>query len=152
MLSGIWLHTVFKSDFRTQPIDIAWFLHKYVVCNISKIQSDTNSQLKLLGSDRDKGCVQYFKDTIWYQFTTIICINIITITLCAIFQRYNLIPIHNLIDMGTYPLIVVCNISKIQSDTNSQLIPSINMLPICCVQYFKDTIWYQFTTVPGVGW
>jgi len=70
-------------------------IDRLVVTNMSKIQSESNSQLvfsyiRMLG-----GCDQYVKDTIWKQFTTNILKGLKHELLWPICQRYNLKAIHN---------------------------------------------------------
>ena len=121
------------------------------VCNISKIRSVTNSQLLLLFAPDLVECVQYFKDTICYQFTTLSGGEGTFFTVCAIFQRYDLLPIHNSCASHESAKSSVCNISKIRSVTNSQPLTCSIHKCLECVQYFKDTICYQFTTVMCLG-
>ena len=91
-------------------------------------------------------CVQYFKDTNWKQFTTLCSGSSAICLLCSIFQRYKLKAIHNAKKLKVFGQPAVFNISKIQIESNSQ--PRVNYIIIhwCCVQYFKDTNWKQFTT------
>mgnify|MGYP006869430027 CR=1 FL=1 len=119
--------------------------------NISKIQSESNSQRTNELPFKVKRCDQYFKDTIWKQFTTRACGLRALPRLWPIFQRYNLKAIHNWNKSGVRSTTAVTNISKIQSESNSQP-PSIAIFPlISCDQYFKDTIWKQFTTAARWG-
>ena len=117
-------------------------------------------------------CAQYIKDTIWKQFTTAGSCAISMSALCSIYQRYNLKAIHNLLLLILFARRVVLNISKIQSESNSQLSKANSGIPLvvlniskiqsesnsqpssvvvlfcfCCAQYIKDTIWKQFTTL-----
>ena len=117
------------------------------VLGISKIQSESNSQLHKGGSAKRNGCARYFKDTIWKQFTTYwgwICQYC---PLCSVFQRYNLKAIHNTISNVCILVNAVLGISKIQSESNSQPLMISKEIPISCARYFKDTIWKQFTTI-----
>ena len=91
-------------------------------------------------------------------------------------QRYNLKAIHNLGQALFLSLWGVTNTSKIQSESNSQLVPIllfnsygvtntskiqsesnsqlygvIASTLLRCHQYLKDTIWKQFTTICVVG-
>ena len=63
-------------------------LCRYVVFNISKIQIESNSQLKGISKVIQLSCVQYFKDTNRKQFTTRYSHTCIITGLCSIFQRY----------------------------------------------------------------
>ena len=117
------------------------------VTNISKIQSESNSQLCRYITKRCFSCDQYFKDTIWKQFTTCYLQLFRFVLLWPIFQRYNLKAIHNTPPGALLLYIAVTNISKIQSESNSQLGGNISKRSISCDQYFKDTIWKQFTTI-----
>ena len=142
-----------------------------VVLNISKIQTESNSQPDYRFFQKPGGCAQYFKDTNWKQFTTNKNIvinprscaqyfkdtnwkqfttgNITTRLsegLCSIFQRYKLKAIHNVLRVLLQKLQVVLNISKIQTESNSQLTKGLELVSQCCAQYFKDTNWKQFTT------
>ena len=47
--------------------------------------------------------------------------------------------IHNKVGRKYFSLKTVFNISKIQNESNSQLIPMTNKTNANCVQYFKDT-------------
>jgi len=60
--------------------------------------------------------------------------------LCSIYQRYNLKAIHNNGIMKEIKLTVVLNISKIQSESNSQQLDVMTTKGISCAQYIKDTI------------
>ena len=61
-------------------------------------------------------------------------------------QRYNLKAIHNNLLLPNKLSHGVTNTSKIQSESNSQLLLSQDIEPKRCHQYLKDTIWKQFTT------
>ena len=117
-----------------------------VVTNMSKIQSESNSQLFALSIPRTPCCDQYVKDTIWKQFTTIGKTLSLWYLLWPICQRYNLKAIHNGMERGKSSDRVVTNMSKIQSESNSQLNSLGVSHPQGCDQYVKDTIWKQFTT------
>ena len=118
----------------------------YVVTNMSKIQSESNSQQRDREATRWTGCDQYVKDTIWKQFTTTFTSVITLRELWPICQRYNLKAIHNLQAIVFLSRLVVTNMSKIQSESNSQRIWHMLNAELCCDQYVKDTIWKQFTT------
>ena len=92
-----------------------------VVFNISKIQIESNSQLKSPCSVTSFSCVQYFKDTNRKQFTTMRTAITFMTALCSIFQRYKSKAIHNNEDSDYVYDCVVFNISKIQIESNSQL-------------------------------
>ena len=116
------------------------------VFNISKIQNESNSQLPRAAIEGGSDCVQYFKDTKWKQFTTYLEISLSVSALCSIFQRYKMKAIHNRRKVFPFFFYTVFNISKIQNESNSQLI-WLGLLSLShCVQYFKDTKWKQFTT------
>ena len=117
------------------------------VTNISKIQSESNSQQAEKQELNRLSCDQYIKDTIWKQFTTDGIETLHEIQLWPIYQRYNLKAIHNNEMFNVVELHAVTNISKIQSESNSQQLQLLNSLSVCCDQYIKDTIWKQFTTV-----
>jgi len=119
----------------------------FVVLNISKIQSESNSQHSDIMFFFKGGCAQYIKDTIWKQFTTDAAVSTRLATLCSIYQRYNLKAIHNQPHQEDNLRYVVLNISKIQSESNSQLQRSKSKIRPGCAQYIKDTIWKQFTTL-----
>ena len=122
-------------------------LERQAVTNISKIQSESNSQRWTHKKQVNISCDQYFKDTIWKQFTTYLSSPFRRGLLWPIFQRYNLKAIHNL---STFILLdenAVTNISKIQSESNSQQGAEWQHNAERCDQYFKDTIWKQFTTL-----
>ena len=59
---------------------------------------------------------------------------------CSVFQRYNLKAIHNSRCWDTAFNGGVLSISKIQSESNSQLNMVLPLLGAGCAQYFKDTI------------
>ena len=119
----------------------------YADFNISKIQFESNSQHTIIIAIKAMSWFQYFKDTIWKQFTTPSHFQHFRVLLISIFQRYNLKAIHNrvlkqyIIDEADF------NISKIQFESNSQLYGCVWSPVFCWFQYFKDTIWKQFTTV-----
>ena len=117
-----------------------------VVIGMSKIQSESNSQQRPRTSFEFRGCDRYVKDTIWKQFTTTNAFAHDGPGLWSVCQRYNLKAIHNR-GWPTLPIpSVVIGMSKIQSESNSQL-PNISQYWfICCDRYVKDTIWKQFTT------
>ena len=88
---------------------------------MSKIQSESKSQQFRVCGDTVIGCGIYVKDTIWKQITTIKC-DIVTIPkLWYLCQRYNLKANHNkgcwIVDYRR----VVVSMSKIQSESKSQL-------------------------------
>ena len=117
-----------------------------VVTNMSKIQSESNSQPFPFFNSNSPRCDQYVKDTIWKQFTTYHEPLHLTLQLWPICQRYNLKAIHNTYTGTRDTPRVVTNMSKIQSESNSQLL-MINLKFLSrCDQYVKDTIWKQFTT------
>ena len=116
------------------------------VTNISKIQSESNSQRRRPGGFQQHRCDQYFKDTIWKQFTTRSRMWPPMSKLWPIFQRYNLKAIHNAKKVYDMLNRAVTNISKIQSESNSQRQGVWCDSGRRCDQYFKDTIWKQFTT------
>jgi len=60
--------------------------------------------------------------------------------LCSIYQRYNLKAIHNRAILVNLMQRVVLNISKIQSESNSQLLAEDLQKNYRCAQYIKDTI------------
>ena len=125
----------------------SWFERSKAVTNISKIQSESNSQPLCRAGYPLGRCDQYFKDTIWKQFTTLCHCYKIQLGLWPIFQRYNLKAIHNKLDSIHSQRGAVTNISKIQSESNSQLAKTYRLCNRRCDQYFKDTIWKQFTTI-----
>ena len=92
----------------------------YVVTNMSKIQSESNSQHSDLAEFARESCDQYVKDTIWKQFTTQNSSCLTQNWLWPICQRYNLKAIHNCFTDGSCSWKVVTNMSKIQSESNSQ--------------------------------
>ena len=124
--------------------------HEKVVLNISKIQTESNSQRWIICYVAYWSCAQYFKDTNWKQFTTISLIAGGGGMLCSIFQRYKLKAIHNSRNEPCFNSEVVLNISKIQTESNSQLWIQLCWSNHCCAQYFKDTNWKQFTTASAV--
>ena len=127
------------------PDDVwIWFS---VVSGISKIHSESNSQLLTWWVRGIYGCVRYFKDTFWKQFTTWQLRHSIRHTLCPVFQRYILKAIHNWPSSGPWGSTVVSGISKIHSESNSQPVNSNDQILLSCVRYFKDTFWKQFTTM-----
>jgi hypothetical protein len=61
--------------------------------------------------------------------------------LWSVCQRYNLKAIHNRLAGFPLPPFVVIGMSKIQSESNSQLILLQRCSPRCCDRYVKATIW-----------
>jgi len=143
---------------------------------MSKIQSESNSQQSVGIPPQSECCDQYVKDTIWKQFTTRRMRWLPERELWPICQRYNLKAIHNIArcmstDSRLWPICqrynlkaihncdvfappissVVTNMSKIQSESNSQPLSVAQGLSYCCDQYVKDTIWKQFTTEGEIG-
>ena len=100
----------------------------------------------LIGFRRTTSCDQYVKDTIWKQFTTMNHQWPPDKPLWPICQRYNLKAIHNNQVRKKKKVAVVTNMSKIQSESNSQLWQLCDWANWSCDQYVKDTIWKQFTT------
>ena len=92
------------------------------VFNLSKIQIESNSQLSCASSISSSNCVQSFKDTNRKQFTTHYYKSKKEAKLCSIFQRYKSKAIHNLLLLLQYLLPTVFNLSKIQIESNSQLL------------------------------
>ena len=165
---------------------------------MSKIQSESNSQLQSCIYRVARVVVYYVKDTIWKQFTTKVDSAEITLSCGFLCQRYNLKAIHNHSLTSTRDGTVVVSyvkdtiwkqfttgcwwlawwcalwfpMSKIQSESNSQLYNIKDSIYTCCgflcqrynlkaihnhvvemqctvlvvVSYVKDTIWKQFTT------
>jgi len=95
-------------------------MYVYVVTNMSKIQSESNSQLSHCDCNANASCDQYVKDTIWKQFTTNLSDMMQATQLWPICQRYNLKAIHNTPSLMNRQSLVVTNMSKIQSESNSQ--------------------------------
>ncbi len=94
-------------------------------------------------------CIQYFKDTKRKQFTTEDEQTEYDGLLHSIFQRYKTKAIHNQDRAVVLLQLTAFNISKIQNESNSQLLFD-NLFCSCyCIQYFKDTKRKQFTT--GLG-
>jgi len=120
------------------------------VTNTSKIQSESNSQPEANPISNQFRCHQYLKDTIWKQFTTKWPRSCHKLTVSPIPQRYNLKAIHNWLSVHLFWLAGVTNTSKIQSESNSQLISLFLVKNLWCHQYLKDTIWKQFTTVSWI--
>ena len=114
---------------------------------MSKIQSESNSQRTTFAIMATPSCDRYVKDTIWKQFTTKAGNRIVTLSLWSVCQRYNLKAIHNVDGDSNVKLFVVIGMSKIQSESNSQLGKSAEEIDVSCDRYVKDTIWKQFTTV-----
>jgi len=67
--------------------------------------------------------------------------------LCSIFQRYKSKAIHNKHQCHLRTISAVFNLSKIQIESNSQLLAFALGAVMCCVQSFKDTNRKQFTTI-----
>ena len=128
---------------------VTW-LAESAVFNISKIQSESNSQRNLKTLGQMFGCFQHFKDTIWKQFTTPNVSVMLISLLFSTFQRYNLKAIHNYPQRDIPTNHAVFNISKIQSESNSQPAANANPHGPGCFQHFKDTIWKQFTTAKSL--
>ena len=113
---------------------------------MSKIQFESNSQPSCVSINSPQCCVQYVKDTIRKQFTTISKSMKYIIKLCSICQRYNSKAIHNFRLLQVRLELVVFNMSKIQFESNSQPVNADEAIAKSCVQYVKDTIRKQFTT------
>ena len=114
---------------------------------MSKIQSESNSQLDTVKTNHLKSCGSNVKDTIWKQFTTDQLTAIGKQMLWFQCQRYNLKAIHNWILIAPITCIVVVPMSKIQSESNSQLDSRYYTKDYRCGSNVKDTIWKQFTTI-----
>ena len=92
-----WLCSIFQR-YKSKAIhNTSNFAQKIIIAvfNLSKIQIESNSQLRCNSATKSKGCVQYFKDTNREQFTTQSTILCHQILLCSIFQRYKSRAIHN---------------------------------------------------------
>ena len=113
---------------------------------MSKIQSESNSQREPEDRSGEARCGSNVKDTIWKQFTTKPLTPQRPSVLWFQCQRYNLKAIHN--NMGTFDRsgFVVVPMSKIQSESNSQLTSNNEAENLSCGSNVKDTIWKQFTT------
>ena len=116
------------------------------VRNMSKIQSESHSQLFVILLAALLWCSQYVKDTIWKPFTTTYTVCYRIMLMFAICQRYNLKAIHNPGEYSGMTAKDVRNMSKIQSESHSQRIVRMNPKSLWCSQYVKDTIWKPFTT------
>ena len=92
-----------------------------VVIGMSKIQSESNSQPEGSRKVRIQCCDRYVKDTIWKQFTTKDTYKSDIAELWSVCQRYNLKAIHNGYGYLYNWYAVVIGMSKIQSESNSQL-------------------------------
>jgi len=117
-----------------------------VVLSMSKIQSESKSQRRKDDKARPGSCVIYVKDTIWKQITTHKVLIKQNILLCYLCQRYNLKANHNSFCLFKIKGFVVLSMSKIQSESKSQLPPICIVSAASCVIYVKDTIWKQITT------
>ena len=113
---------------------------------MSKIQSESNSQLIVRNTSHYLSCDRYVKDTIWKQFTTGAFQYHNSVALWSVCQRYNLKAIHNYNGWWHRQIIVVIGMSKIQSESNSQQPLKPSTISTSCDRYVKDTIWKQFTT------
>ena len=92
------------------------------VFNTSKIQFESNSQRRHNQLYTSFCCVQYIKDTIRKQFTTGYLTKTNQWLLCSIHQRYNSKAIHNHFSLVARLIAAVFNTSKIQFESNSQLV------------------------------
>jgi len=117
-----------------------------VVLSMSKIQSESKSQLLWLTCRYTKCCVIYVKDTIWKQITTEPVPLSSVVRLCYLCQRYNLKANHNRKILLDRHAAVVLSMSKIQSESKSQHEAGFQFQHRGCVIYVKDTIWKQITT------
>jgi len=138
---------------------------------MSKIQSESKSQLNKNQSQEVYCCGIYVKDTIWKQITTTQIVNRRIKLLWYLCQRYNLKANHNKVLLNQAQIIVVVSMSKIQSESKSQqgynlidfFVVVVSMSKIQsesksqqngeprkgidgCGIYVKDTIWKQITT------
>ena len=143
---------------------------------MSKIHSESNSQLHNYSGTDKYCCARYVKDTFWKQFTTAAFYSRCTAMLCPICQRYILKAIHNISEHANKKKTVVPDMSKIHSESNSQLdnedidqnrvVPDMSKIHsesnsqrefhphfhfLGCARYVKDTFWKQFTTVEWQG-
>jgi len=118
---------------------------------MSKIQIESNSQLWYTVMSILLSCVYHVKDTNRKQFTTAICFCAANALLCLSCQRYKSKAIHNFVNSFLKFSIAVFIMSKIQIESNSQLISAAHRLEHCCVYHVKDTNRKQFTTVHRKG-
>ncbi len=113
---------------------------------MSKIQIESNSQLPGYSCHLNNGCIYHVKDTNRKQFTTTPVSPICNSELYLSCQRYKSKAIHNARARITIILCAVFIMSKIQIESNSQLLsfPLINNGG--CIYHVKDTNRKQFTT------
>ena len=119
----------------------------HTVDDISKIQTESKSQLIVLIAQIANNCWWYFKDTNWKQITTLEHRFFHLLWLLMIFQRYKLKANHNLVNSNTCTFRTVDDISKIQTESKSQQHSQTNNNTGNCWWYFKDTNWKQITTL-----
>ena len=113
----------------------------------TKIQNESNSQQWHLLQLNHLHCIYPYKDTKWKQFTTKKFLRLKKGVLYLSLQRYKMKAIHN---KPIWPLSVVMTVfipTKIQNESNSQPVISINVSLTHCIYPYKDTKWKQFTTV-----
>ena len=92
-------------------------------------------------------CLQYAKDTLLKQFTTYKKVLQVCGLMSSICQRYAFEAIHNFSWARFVASADVFNMPKIRFWSNSQLLPLNKSKMERCLQYAKDTLLKQFTTL-----
>ncbi len=113
---------------------------------MSKIQIESNSQHSFGVSKRNNCCIYHVKDTNRKQFTTTRRNTWRNAELYLSCQRYKSKAIHNYSAGGVVTISAVFIMSKIQIESNSQLILVYAKNKSCCIYHVKDTNRKQFTT------
>ncbi len=118
---------------------------------MSKIQIESNSQPQRMNEAGQRGCIYHVKDTNRKQFTTCLSLRWLFIRLYLSCQRYKSKAIHNLILSHLAYNQAVFIMSKIQIESNSQLLHLIIDFLFGCIYHVKDTNRKQFTTQEMIG-
>ncbi len=113
---------------------------------MSKIQIESNSQLKSNHIKLYNSCIYHVKDTNRKQFTTLPAKESNYRALYLSCQRYKSKAIHNLNCFLYWEDNAVFIMSKIQIESNSQLLQTYDEKSRSCIYHVKDTNRKQFTT------
>ncbi len=113
---------------------------------MSKIQIESNSQRKKAWDVVMWRCIYHVKDTNRKQFTTHNPMDTSPFKLYLSCQRYKSKAIHNGHQTQDLDVSAVFIMSKIQIESNSQLVLALYSKGKCCIYHVKDTNRKQFTT------
>ncbi len=141
----------YKSKAIHNPVQLSSLINLAVFI-MSKIQIESNSQQAFCFLRFRCSCIYHVKDTNRKQFTTWFWFLHNSLKLYLSCQRYKSKAIHNDLRDGRINAYAVFIMSKIQIESNSQLIAIVRVEIVSCIYHVKDTNRKQFTTTCRWCW